>query len=599
MADAGCPAPHPGAHLHRLPAQAGPAGVGPRRPPASGSLAVGRPAPGRGAWLCAGSEACFDAAVRRRAFGRALRCDVPAHELERLRGRLLSEGDSTSNGPDGPSIGRGWQNVDGEQEDPGHELARELGLSNKEALDLCERLRIGVKSHSSSIEDPMADRCAAWPTPRASDARHNPTSPNRRPPLWPPRAGGAGAPAEPAAPAHRVIRSTEGGSVRLAPRPTPRRPASAPGAPMPERVQPIQPAPGRSTRLQSSAPAAESRPPAEVRARRRRPPPRPRPLLRRPVPASAPLAPAAPVAVPAALAAVAPGRVVPASGPRWWRAGAGTVAPALLVPGARRRLVVPGGSGDRRPPPPPPRSMSGKPIPPPPGAPRTAGPGGGGSGGSGGAPGGWWRWRFPRSWRSRRWLPAAVSGGPRTGSGGPPRPGGGGFVPRARWSAPYRWRPRWWRLAGSLAAAVPVVAAVPAVAGSPAVPAVAVAPAAVVSPAAAGPVRSSGPGAKEARSRRRADAAFVAELHAGRRARTRGRDRRPPADDHPGAGAQAQPHGGRHRPHADDGRRDGHGHPVAGRRDDRADRRGARRRRDPRRARPGGRARAADALRRR
>lgn len=69
-----------------------------------GSLAVGRSAPGRGAWLCAGSEACFDAAVRRRAFGRALRCDVPAHEIERLRGRLLSEGESTSNGPTGRAL---------------------------------------------------------------------------------------------------------------------------------------------------------------------------------------------------------------------------------------------------------------------------------------------------------------------------------------------------------------------------------------------------------------------------------------------------------------------------------------------------------------
>src|ERR671933_820460 len=39
-----------------------------------------------------------------------------------------------------------------------YELARELGLSNQEALELCERLRIGVKSHSSSIEDPQADR---------------------------------------------------------------------------------------------------------------------------------------------------------------------------------------------------------------------------------------------------------------------------------------------------------------------------------------------------------------------------------------------------------------------------------------------------------
>ena len=70
-----------------------------RRP--DGSLAVGRSEPGRGAWLCAGSAACFDTAVRRRAFGRALRCEVPAHELDGLRERLLSEGVSSSNGPTG------------------------------------------------------------------------------------------------------------------------------------------------------------------------------------------------------------------------------------------------------------------------------------------------------------------------------------------------------------------------------------------------------------------------------------------------------------------------------------------------------------------
>ena len=39
-----------------------------------------------------------------------------------------------------------------------YELARELGLTNKEALDLCLDLGIGVKSHSSSIEDAQADR---------------------------------------------------------------------------------------------------------------------------------------------------------------------------------------------------------------------------------------------------------------------------------------------------------------------------------------------------------------------------------------------------------------------------------------------------------
>jgi len=39
-----------------------------------------------------------------------------------------------------------------------YELARELGLSNKETLDMCSALGIGVKSHSSSIEEAQADR---------------------------------------------------------------------------------------------------------------------------------------------------------------------------------------------------------------------------------------------------------------------------------------------------------------------------------------------------------------------------------------------------------------------------------------------------------
>jgi len=39
-----------------------------------------------------------------------------------------------------------------------YELARELGVENEVVLDLATELKIGVKSHSSSIEDPMADR---------------------------------------------------------------------------------------------------------------------------------------------------------------------------------------------------------------------------------------------------------------------------------------------------------------------------------------------------------------------------------------------------------------------------------------------------------
>ena len=39
-----------------------------------------------------------------------------------------------------------------------HELAKELGLTNKETLDVALSLGIGVKTHSSSIEDAQADR---------------------------------------------------------------------------------------------------------------------------------------------------------------------------------------------------------------------------------------------------------------------------------------------------------------------------------------------------------------------------------------------------------------------------------------------------------
>jgi len=44
---------------------------------------VSRTSAGRGAWLC--SIECFDTAVRRKAFGRAWRCDVPTSTLDALR----------------------------------------------------------------------------------------------------------------------------------------------------------------------------------------------------------------------------------------------------------------------------------------------------------------------------------------------------------------------------------------------------------------------------------------------------------------------------------------------------------------------------------
>ncbi len=57
-----------------------------------GTLATGRSLPGRGAWLCAGSVSCVDLAARRRAFARALRADVPAAAVDRLRTTLVERG---------------------------------------------------------------------------------------------------------------------------------------------------------------------------------------------------------------------------------------------------------------------------------------------------------------------------------------------------------------------------------------------------------------------------------------------------------------------------------------------------------------------------
>src|SRR5918999_2336198 len=93
-----------------------------------------------------------------------------------------------------------------------YELARELGLSNEEALDLCERLRIGVKSHSSSIEDPQADRVR-----RLADAEglRRPTQPEAEPEPAPaavaPAGGPPAAPAPPPAPPPPGVPSTARG----------------------------------------------------------------------------------------------------------------------------------------------------------------------------------------------------------------------------------------------------------------------------------------------------------------------------------------------------------------------------------------------------
>ena len=262
-----------------------------------------------------------------------------------------------------------------------YELARELGVDNQVVLDLATELKIGVKSHSSSIEDPMADRVR-----RLADAKglrrepeEEPAPPPRPPvekkaparveaPAAPVGVETEAAPTPPVVAPHRVVRSTGG-----IPEPEPVA-ARAEPAVRPE-------APHRVVRSTGGVPEAE---------------PSPREPAARPAAAAA-APPAAPPAAPAPPAEAAPKPIPPPPGPL--------------------------------------RGASGKPVPPPPGGRRTSPPSGprvftpgGGGGGAGAGP--------PRTGGPMRPRP---TGGlpPRGGPPGSPGPGG----PGGRGGPPGRGRP--------------------------------------------------------------------------------------------------------------------------------------------------------------
>jgi translation initiation factor IF-2 len=87
-----------------------------------------------------------------------------------------------------------------------YELARELGISNEEVLDLANELKIGVKSHSSSIEEPMADRVRRLADSRGLRRESEPEpEPEKAEPRRPPR--GRSPPA--ATPAPPVVLTAE------------------------------------------------------------------------------------------------------------------------------------------------------------------------------------------------------------------------------------------------------------------------------------------------------------------------------------------------------------------------------------------------------
>jgi translation initiation factor IF-2 len=340
-----------------------------------------------------------------------------------------------------------------------YELAKELGLTNKEGLELALSLGIGVKSHSSSIEDAQADRVR-----RKADAE------GLRRPVQPEEP----APAKKAAKATKAAKSasptpgTDGGGTGEAPARRPLTSVSSSSAPNggPVKKAPARPvsapaAAGSGTAAPPSAPSAPAVPvapdlpaarsPRLISSSRPTPPPAapapPTGPATSPAqsPASAPHPPQSPAAssAPAAPAAQSPTAPAPAA----------QAPPDISAPTApdRQRAARPPLSPSGRPVPPPPGSRpplgpSGRPIPPPPGMggrkpsatqssprsggsypPRTGGrpAGAGRPSGTGGPSGGGYGGR-----------PAGAGGfGGRPGGGAPtgaPPPGGRGGMPGRR-----------------------------------------------------------------------------------------------------------------------------------------------------------------------
>ena len=325
-----------------------------------------------------------------------------------------------------------------------YELARELGLTNKETLDLCVALGIGVKSHSSSVVEPQADRVRRKAEREGLVRDVQPEEPEA-----PAKKAAAKKTAAKKAPAKKAP-AKKAAAKKTADEPDEAEAAVAPAEPEPAIVDvPV-------AEVETAAPAPESAPePAPAPAPK---PAAPKRVIsssgssgpRREAPA-APVAPA-PATAPAPVAPAAEAPVAP-SAPAAPAVGE-PAAPAARAPMPQRPPTST--TGKPIPPPPggrPPISSTGKPIPPPPGmrretpAPgarpggRPGGPGAGGPGAGarpgGGAPGG-----RPGGGGFNGPRPGGGPGGGGPGGGGPgggfggpggggpggggPRPGGGG-----------------------------------------------------------------------------------------------------------------------------------------------------------------------------
>ncbi|HEY4398805.1 MAG TPA: translation initiation factor IF-2 [Acidimicrobiia bacterium] len=178
-----------------------------------------------------------------------------------------------------------------------YELARELGVENAVVLDLANELKIGVKSHSSSIDDPSADRVRRLADSKGLRREPVVEEPEPEPAPAPPPPEPEKVPAVEKAPApvvepaqpevappppHRVVRSTGG-----LPEPAPLGPRPAP-APAPGERREEAPAAASDATAPPAPPAA----PRSPSGRPIPPPPGGRPIP--PPPGARPLNPSGP-----------------------------------------------------------------------------------------------------------------------------------------------------------------------------------------------------------------------------------------------------------------------------------------------------------------
>jgi translation initiation factor IF-2 len=323
-----------------------------------------------------------------------------------------------------------------------YELARELGLTNKETLDLCESLGIGVKSHSSSVVDPQADRVRRKAEREGLVRDEQPPEPEKKPAKKAAKStkkATASTDEKPADAQGETVSTQAPAALVEAPVPAPE--AAEPPAEVTEVVaEAAAAAPGPAEVAPAPEPAAPTPPRNVVRSSGSEHPPH-RPAV---APVPAPAVPARPAASVAPGAAPAP-PIAPA---------ADLVAPTAAAAGADAP-VAPGApptsrSGRAIPPPPsrrPPMSPTGKPIPPPPGvtrrpSPETTGRSVGGAGTARRGPVGAGASTGPRpgGGASAGAGRPMGGGGPGAGPGGGPggRPGGGRGGPGGNRRAPRR-----------------------------------------------------------------------------------------------------------------------------------------------------------------